>query len=131
MKTLRLGGGSVTTSFVALLIAVFLGYVNLHNDEVQAPLLVLLLSSFLLGYTRPGQAWVWALIVGLGIPLSSLLALMIGVSYPCRPGHPYSCEPMTTATALSTFVLVVPALLSAYLGVLLRRSTWWRETVET
>lgn len=129
MKVSRLDVGSVTTWAIALLIAAFLGYMNLHNDEVQAPLLVLLLSSFLIGSFRPRWAWVWALIIGLGIPLSSLLALHIGVSYPCRPGHPYSCEPMTVFNALSTFVLVVPALVSAYLGVLFHQSTWWRETV--
>ena len=129
MKMSRLSFGSVTTWTTAILIAAYSGYVNLHNDEVQAPLLVLLLSSFLLGSIRPRRAWVWALIIGLGIPLSSLLALQIGVSYPCRSGHPYSCEPMTLSTALSTFVLVVPGLVSAYLGVFLRQSTWWHETV--
>jgi hypothetical protein len=127
MKTLRLGSGSAITVLVAVLTAAFLGYVNLHNDEVQEPLLILLFPTFLLGFIRPRRAWVWAIIVGLGVPLSSLLALKVGVFYPCRPAHPYSCEPMTASTALSTFVLVAPALISAYLGVLLRESAWWRE----
>ena len=88
---------------------------------------MLLVSSFLLGAIRPRHAWVWAIIIGLGVPLSSLLALRIGVAYPCRPGHPYSCDPMTASNALSTFLMVVPALVSAYLGVLLRRGTWQGE----
>jgi hypothetical protein len=112
---------------VATLIASALGYLNLHNDEVQVPLPLLLSSCFLLGWIHPRHAWVWAIIIGLGIPLSSLLALQIGVSYPCRPGHPYSCEPMTDGTAVSTVVLVVPALISAYVGVRLRQGTWRRE----
>lgn len=128
MKTVHEAGRSVMTVLVAILTAASLGYVNLHNDEVQAPLLIVLLSTFLLGSGSPRRAWVWAIIIALGVPLSSLLALKTGLVYPCRPGHPYSCEPMTASTALSTFVLVVPALISAYLGVLLRQSTWRRET---
>ena len=49
--------GSLTTWMVTLLVAAFLGYVNLHNDDVQVPLLVLLLSSFLLDYQAlPGDS---------------------------------------------------------------------------
>jgi hypothetical protein len=128
MKRLRSGGRNLMMVSVAVLIAALLGYLNLHNDEVQIPLLLLLLASFLLACMRPHRAWVWAIIIGLGVPLSSLLALKIGVSYPCRLGHSYSCEPMTISTALSTFVLLLPALISAYLGVLLRQSARYRET---
>lgn len=127
MKILRSASGSTMTILAAILIAAALGYLNLHNDEVQAPLLILLVSGFLLGYIRPQGAWAWAMIVGLWIPLSSLLALKIGVFYACRPGHPYSCEPMTASTAVTTSVLVIPALICAYVGVLLRQSGWWRE----
>lgn len=75
----------------AILVGVILGYLNLHNDEVQMPFAILLFSTFLLGFCQPKQAWRWALIIGLGVPLSSLLSLKIGVFYPCRPGHPDSC----------------------------------------
>jgi hypothetical protein len=43
MKMPRLGGGSLAMVPVAVLIAALLGYLNLHNDEVQIPLLILLL----------------------------------------------------------------------------------------
>ena len=106
---------------LALVISTSIGYLNLHNDEILLPLSTLLLSTFMLGWLMPRHAWAWATIIALSVPVSSLLSLKIGVSYPCRPGHPYSCEPTTLSAALSTFVLVLPALVSAYTGVLLRR----------
>lgn len=106
----------------AVLASSALGYLNLYNDEVQLPLALLLVSTFVLGLLCPKRAWPGATIVALGIPASSLLSLKIGVFYPCRPGHPYSCEPTTLTSALSTAVLLVPALASAYVGVLINRS---------
>lgn len=112
----------------AILVSIVLGYVNLHNDEVQMPLAILLLSTFLLGFFQPKQAWRWAVIIGLGVPLSSLVSLKIGVFYPCRPGHPYSCEGAgSVGNAVSTFALLIPALVSTYLGVLTRCGTRLRE----
>src|SRR5437868_15154695 len=84
--------GTAGVLVVALLVALALGYVNLHNDEVQVPLATLLLATFTLGFCAPRHAWRWAVIVGLAVPLSALLSLRIGVFYPCRPGHPYSCD---------------------------------------
>lgn len=57
MKTLRSSGRSVMTVLSALLVAAALGYLNLHNDEVQVPLLMLLVSSFLLGYINRWGTW--------------------------------------------------------------------------
>jgi hypothetical protein len=118
---LRHARGFALPLLAAILASACIGYINLHNDEVQLPFGILLLSSFLIGAFKPRHAWVWAIVVGLGVPVSSLLSLRIGVYYPCRPGHPYSCEPMTLSASLSTTLLVIPALISAYTGVLLRR----------
>ncbi len=101
----------------AMLVSVLLGYLNLHNDEVELPLGILLVSSFAFGLASPRRSWLWASIVALGIPLSSLLSLKTGVYYPCRQGHPYSCESASLGSALSTFALLMPALVSAYIGV--------------
>ena len=111
--------GAFAALIAAVLVSALLGYVNLHNDEVELPLAILLVTSFLLGLVRPRFAWLWAAIVALSIPVSSLLSLKIGVYYPRRPGHPYSCEPTTLTNAISTSVLLVPALLSTCAGVFL------------
>ncbi len=111
--------GSIAALVAAISASAFLGYVNLHNDEVQAPLAILLGASFMLGLLRPRRAWLWAAIVALSIPVSSLISLKTGVYYPCRPGHPYSCEPTTLSNAISTVVLLIPALISTYAGAFL------------
>ncbi len=116
---LRPARGTFAALVAAVTVSAFLGYVNLHNDEVQAPLAILLGASFLLGLLRPSHAWLWAGIVALSIPVSSLISLKTGVYYPCRPGHPYSCEPPTFSNAISTIVLLVPALFSTYVGAFL------------
>jgi hypothetical protein len=68
MKTVRADSKSLITTLAAVLTAAVLGYLYLHNDEVQLPLLLLLLSTFLLGFVRPRHAWVWVIIIGLGVP---------------------------------------------------------------
>jgi len=116
VKQTRVTQQTVVPLVIAVLVSVFLGYINLHHDEVQAPFAILLLSTFLFGFSRPKETWQWALIIGLGIPLSALLSLKVGVSYPCRPGHPYSCTAFTLRSALGTLLLLVPALVSTSLG---------------
>jgi hypothetical protein len=128
-KVARYGTRWADLLLLAIVGSVVRGYIKLHNDDVQAPLAVLLLASFPFGFARPKRAWVWALIIGLGVPLSSLLSLKIGVFYPCRPGHRYSCEGAgSVANALRTFLLLLPALASAYAGATARRVAGRRQT---
>ena len=78
--------------------------VDLHNDEVQATLLVLLTAGFTLGAIWPARAWRWALVLGLSIPVGDHLLAQ-------RPG------PINWGTV----VAVVPALIGTYIGLGVRR----------
>jgi hypothetical protein len=101
---------SVGPVLLALVLASIAGYVNLHNDEVQPPLFVILISSFLLGAARPKLAWLWGIIFGSSVPVSYYLSHAIGYvpPYPASPGVEF------------TFLIILPALAAAYFGALVR-----------
>ena len=98
--------------FLAVLCALFAGYVDFHNDEVQAAALGLLVSGFGLALARPQRALWWTPLIGLGIPLVHYLGRRLGYqpSYPVSPSSP------------ATFLLpAFVALLGALAGVVIRR----------
>jgi len=100
---------------LALMLSLTTGYVNMHNAEVQAPMLCLLLSTVGLGIARPRSAWRWALMLGLAVPLSQALALVshAAVPYPNDVRH-----------ALSSAFVLIPAVLGAYTGAAIRWVVW-------
>ena len=80
--------------------------VDLHNDEVQAAVLVLLVGGFLIGAIWPAGAWRWALILGVSILVGDNAAPRLGMS--AGP-----VEPMNWGTVIA----MVPAFIGTYLGV--------------
>lgn len=105
---------------LALATGLLIGYVDLHNDEVWAALILLLPVTFLFGLLDPPRAWQWALVVGVGLPLAYLVALLAGYTLPCHPG--FECPTLNTITTLQTFMALVPAFVGAYSGAFLRWS---------
>ena len=106
--------GFLLALLVALLFAVWTGYTDTHNDEVQAPLLLLLVATGSLGFAMPRRAWLWALLLGLSVPAAEYIALVVGYRVPCHPG--YVCPPPTIASTAQTFIVLIPAFLGAYSG---------------
>jgi len=72
---------------LALLCALFAGYVDFHNNEAQAAALVLIVSGFVLALARPRYALCWAPLIGLGIPLAHYLGTRLGYQ-PADPRGP-------------------------------------------
>ena len=105
-RRLAMSKRSLFVWFLTGLFALITGYVNIHNDEVQAPMACILLFSFILGLLQRKMAWLRAIVIGLSIPASYFLAFAINVK-PVDPPH----LPITTA------VLVIPALVACYAGV--------------
>jgi hypothetical protein len=93
---------------IALVGAAFAGWVDFNNDEPQAAVLVILVLTFLLGYALPGRAWLWAIIVALGLPAVYLMARSLGY----QPKSPPS--PGWYASLLA----LIPAFIGAYAGAL-------------
>ena len=95
---------------IAVLLGCLAGWIDLHNDEVQAAVLVIVVSAGALGLWAPRLAFVAGLIVGLGVPLAHLYARMTGYQLPYPMGH-YA----------ESFIALIPGVLAAGIGAALRR----------
>ena len=85
------------------------GYVDLHDDDVQASVLIVLGSTFLLGILFPREAWSTALVVGACIPIAHLYAAATGMALPYEASLPW------------TVLAFVPSFMGAAAGMLVRR----------
>jgi hypothetical protein len=105
---------SRTTALAAALAVAagsFAGYVDFHNDEPQPAVLVILVAGGLLGLLAPRGAWLWAIIIALGIPAAYLIGGAIGAT-PRAPVEP---------NIFGSLLALIPAFLATYAGVLVRR----------
>jgi hypothetical protein len=93
---------------LALLTAAVTSAFDLPSDEVVVPLVFLLPLTFVLGFGRPMQAWRWALIAGLGVPLGRMIAMTFDL--PVKDPSP----------VLETCVVFIPAFAGTYAGVAAR-----------
>jgi hypothetical protein len=95
---------------VALIGAGFTGWVDFNNDEPQAAVLVIVFTTGLLGMLLPRRAWLWAIIVGLGVPAVYLAARALGYQ-PTSPPSP---------GWYASLIALIPAFIGAYAGALAR-----------
>jgi len=98
-------------SAAALAFGIFAAYVDFHNDEVQATVLVIGFGCFILGLSRPKAAWRWALIVALALPIAHWLAPQFGI----HPKFP------VTPNNFASLIALIPAFIATYSGVIVRR----------
>jgi hypothetical protein len=96
----------------ALGLAVGVGYVNTHTDEIPIVLGCALVAAGLLGLTQPRAPWRWAVLVALALPVGQAIALVFNLRVPYP--NTWSDLPVTT-------VALVPCLIGAYAGALARR----------
>ena len=76
----------------------------------QATLLVLLVAAAVLGFAVPRRAWLPGLVLGAAIPLAHIVYVTFG------PALPYKAEPSGVGGAATLLVLILPAMIAAYLG---------------
>jgi len=76
------------------------------SSDVQPVVILILLFSGFFGLVRPRRAWLWALLVGGGVPVAHLAGPALGMTaeYPVEPGR------------WITLLALVPALLGAAAG---------------
>ena len=92
---------------LALIGCAVLVYVTRHATQAQAPMLVLIATTVLLGAYDPSRAWRWALLVGASIPVCDLLLVVVRVQ-------------RFSPKILSEFEIVLLALLFTGAGVCAR-----------
>lgn len=88
----------------------FSGYINLHTDEVQPTVFLIVFFTFVLTAWRPKHWWAWMIIAALSVPSSYLLANM---------AHIAAVDP--PANFWSTLIAFIPAAIAAALGLGVRR----------
>ncbi len=93
-------------SFAAILAGSFAAYIDFHATEVQATLLVLIATSFMLGYVVPKGAWRWALIIAALLPTIHLASFVLHGGH-SNERHPY----------FSRFTILLPASIACFIGV--------------
>jgi len=91
---------------IAIAGAAFAGWVDFNNDEPQAAVLVILVWTVLLGMLLPKRAWLWAIILGLGVPAVYLAARAMGFQ-PASPPSP---------SWYASLIALIPAFIGAYAG---------------
>jgi hypothetical protein len=96
---------------LALYLGLLVGLTDLRTDDPQLPALLLITFGLFLGFAQPKAAWRWALVLGLWIPVLGLIARAAGVTN------------AQFSDVLFSLVALVPALIGAYAGVLVRRFT--------
>ncbi len=107
----RMGFGVIC--LIAALIGAFIaGAVDFNNDEPQAAVIVIVVFAGALGFMRPKLAWLWAIIVGLGVPVVYLIATMLG----------YQSKSVPEPGWYASLIALLPAFISTYCGVLLRKA---------
>ncbi len=90
---------------IALMLAALAGWVDVHNTDVQPAVACLLAFSFGLALARPRLWWLWALLVGLSIPVAHLIVCWVGftLTYPVDG-------------FAGTFIALLPATIGAAAG---------------
>ena len=103
---------------VAVALVVTLDRIGKSDDSSQVILLVLLVCAAALGFAAPRWAWLAGLTIGSAVAVTEMATAAWGPP----PSHPTSIHSVGGAATL--FVLIVPALISAYLGA---GAAWLRQ----
>ncbi|MEO8399695.1 MAG: hypothetical protein ABI550_07770 [Ignavibacteriaceae bacterium] len=85
-------------------------YTDLHSEEVQPAVLLLLIFSFILGYKNPQKAWLYSSLLGLSIIAGYGIAKLTGFTPKGQPPD----------NIFYSLLALIPAFTGGYSGVLLR-----------
>jgi len=98
-------------ALLALAGGIVIGAIDFNATEPQPAALLVLILAGLLGFAQPRNAWRWAVLATLGLPLAYVSLRQLGWQSrdPVSPGE------------YATLIALIPALVGAYGGVLLRR----------
>lgn len=94
---------------IAIFLGLLTGYINLHSDEIQFPILLLLVFGFFIAFSRPTDAWQFALLLAMWIPIGQFILILVE-----GKSHSFVQE------GILSFVAFIPAFIGTYAGVAVR-----------
>ncbi len=89
----------------------FAGWIDFNATEVQPTVLLLVVLGAAFGFVRPRRAWRWAIILGVCIPLGSLIFSALG----------YKPAELPQPGVYASLIALIPAFIGTYGGVLIRK----------
>lgn len=105
------------------LLAIFLGSVtgvmNMSGDEIQLPVLLLLVFGFFLGFSEPKRAWRWALMLFMFVPLFECAKLLVNHSFGS-----------IVQEGFGSFAAIIPAFVGTYTGAFIRDAVIRKQSSE-
>ncbi len=101
-----------------LFLGIVVGLIDLRNSEPQFAALLLLVFGLFAGFAQPRRAWLWALLLGLWVPILALVTYTLHLSN------------ATSTEAVSSIIALIPAFVGAYAGVIVKRFAATGESVE-
>jgi hypothetical protein len=107
----------ILLSLLALAGGFFVGYADARSDDEFITLGILIGFSFLLGILGPRRPWLWAVLIGIWVPLLDFVLPKVGLA-PTEPGESFG---LLSAFAVAALVLAV-CFTGAYAGAFLRRA---------
>lgn len=100
---------TIVLILVALALAAFTGWVDVHNTDVQPAVACVLGFSLALSLVRPRLWWLWTLMIGLSIPVTHIIVRASGLHLN-----------YTVDSFAGTFIALIPACLGAAAGFIVR-----------
>jgi NO-binding membrane sensor protein with MHYT domain len=96
---------------IGVIVGALAGYVDTHNDEVQATVLVLVVGMAITGFASPKWSWLAALVAGSCILSAHLIARALGIPplYPVQPN------------VFASLLALIPAMVGAIAGAAARK----------
>jgi hypothetical protein len=105
------GARRIAPWLLLVLATIVVGWLNYHaTDDVQAVAAALLVFGFAFGFRQPGLAWLFAIVLFLGVPVSGEWAALTGYHAALLRPHPL----------YESLVALIPALVGAYAGAVTR-----------
>lgn len=93
----------------ALFLGMLVGYLDLHSDDPQFAVLLLLVFGFFLGYSQTTSAWRWALLLGVWVPLFGILKILYD-----------GTTDRLVSDGFFSILALVPAFIGVYGGVFMK-----------
>ena len=93
----------------SIFLGVVIGWWDMRITEVSISVLLLLMLSFLAGYAQPKRAWLFAVALGMGIPVFAVVGKALSITAP------------TPTELITSLLALVFTFAGAYGGALVRR----------